>query len=180
MAFLFFPGTLIHELSHYLAAHLLFVRVSHMEFIPRLEGTHVKLGSVSIERTDPIRRLLIGAAPFAFGTSLLLGGLYNAARYDLFNNTFFLILIGYFVFEISNTMFSSRKDMGGALELSIISLLLIGIFYFFSINLPFSLELNTVISNPTLVKVFEKGSIFLLIPLGINSLTIIIFKLLRL
>ena len=59
---LFFPGTLIHELAHWLMAKLLFVPTSSMEFIPQIQGGSIKLGSVSIAKTDPLRRLLIGVA----------------------------------------------------------------------------------------------------------------------
>src|SRR5438045_1842305 len=76
MALLFFPGTVIHELSHAIMAGLLFVHTGHIELWPKLEGQHVKLGSVAIAHTDIFRRFLIGAAPFFFGTTLLLGLLF--------------------------------------------------------------------------------------------------------
>src|SRR5438105_14179391 len=93
IALLFFPGTLIHELAHFFMARLLFVPVANMEFIPKLNGSTVKLGSVSIARTDPIRRLLIGMAPFFIGTSILLGVLFLATRNNLFANRIFVMLI---------------------------------------------------------------------------------------
>src|SRR3990167_10497015 len=64
---LFFPGTLLHELAHWFAAKLLFVHTSGMEFLPQIEGDSIKLGSVSIAKTDPIRRLLIGVTPVLVG-----------------------------------------------------------------------------------------------------------------
>src|SRR5580704_5390415 len=60
LAFLFFPGTVIHELAHALFAGLLGVHVGEIEFMPKIEGDKVKLGSVQIAQTDPIRRFLIG------------------------------------------------------------------------------------------------------------------------
>src|SRR5260221_5738718 len=76
MALLFFPGTLIHELSHFLMAHLVMVQTGKIEFWPKLEGDTVKLGSVEVAKTDPFRRLLIGMAPFLFGTVILLALLF--------------------------------------------------------------------------------------------------------
>src|SRR5471030_284135 len=76
LALLFLPGTFIHELAHYLMAIILFVHAEGLELIPKIQEHDVKLGSVQIERTDPFRRLLIGMAPFLFGTSILLSLLY--------------------------------------------------------------------------------------------------------
>src|ERR1700722_1998592 len=73
LAILFLPGTIIHEFSHAIAARLLGVSVGTMEFMPQIEGEHVKLGSVQVAHSDPIRRFFIGAAPFLFGTLIMLG-----------------------------------------------------------------------------------------------------------
>src|SRR5689334_22124684 len=63
LAFLFFPGTLIHELAHMFMAAMLFVRVGKIELFPQKQGNSIKLGSVAIAHTDPFRRSLIGLAP---------------------------------------------------------------------------------------------------------------------
>src|SRR5258708_3703206 len=99
IAFLFFPGTLLHELAHALFAGLLGVRVAEIEFVPKIDGEHVKLGSVQIAHTDPFRRFFIGAAPMLFGTVVLLVTLFYAAQYHLFNNYFFAVLLVYLCFE---------------------------------------------------------------------------------
>ncbi len=175
IAFLFFPGTMIHELSHALAAGLLGVPVGEMEFMPKIDGEHVKLGSVQIGQTDPFRRFFIGAAPFLIGTLILLGTLFYAAQNHFFDNIFVLILIGYLVFEIGNTMFSSRKDMEGALELfgTIITFLII--FYLLGIRLP-AFNPNSLLQQPLVQEVFKRGSLFLLIPLAIDIVVILLFR----
>lgn len=178
IALLFFPGTFIHELSHYLMAQFLFVPVGHMEFVPKIEGTSVKLGSVSIARTDIFRRLLIGMAPFLFGTTIILILLFYAAHNNLFDNPLFILLIGYVLFEIGNTMFSSKKDMEGAIEL-LLTLGVIGtIFYFVGLRLP-EIAIASIFEQPLVAKAFEKGSLFLLAPLGIDILIIGLFKLFK-
>lgn len=175
LAFLFFPGTALHELAHFLMAALLFVPVGHMEFWPKIEGNTVKLGSVAVGQTDIFRRFLIGTAPFLFGTTLLIGMLLYAASNNLFNNTLFILLLGYASFEIGNTMFSSKKDMEGALEL-LGGLLFIGIvLYFLGVRLPV-LNLESFFANPIVLQVFQQGSLFLLIPLGIDILLLIFLK----
>src|SRR3989344_5460758 len=72
-AILFLPGTFIHEISHFLAALFLLVPVGNLELIPKFkeEGGGVDLGSVAIGKTDPIRRFLIGVAPFVFGLFII-------------------------------------------------------------------------------------------------------------
>lgn len=175
IAILFFPGTLIHELAHALSAGLLGVRVGTIEFMPKIDGEHVKLGSVQIAHTDPIRRFLIGAAPFFLGTTLLISLLFYFVQNQLFNNYFFVLFVGYTVFEIGNTMFSSRKDMEGAIELFTAIILLVIIFYLLGVRLPAS-NPNIILSQPLVQDVFKRGTLFLFIPLAIDAAIIFLLK----
>lgn len=178
LALLFFPGTLLHELSHFFMAQLLFVPVGKMEFVPKLEGNSVKLGSVSIARTDIFRRLLIGMAPFFFGTSILLGILFLAAQNNLFEQPLFILLIGYAVFEIGNTMFSSKKDLEGAIELLLAIFVISIVLYFAGVRLP-ALNTEAFFAQPRVMTVFEKGTLFLLFPLILDILIIGLLKFFR-
>ena len=67
-ALLFFPGVLLHELSHFLMARLLLVRTAAFSMIPRMKsnGT-VQLGYVSVKKVDSVRDALIGIAPMISG-----------------------------------------------------------------------------------------------------------------
>ena len=113
LALIFFPGVLIHELGHFLMASILFVPTGEIEFLPKVQEGGVKLGSVAIARTDPLRRLLIGLAPTVSGVGiLLLASYYLGALWPLSWKT---LLFCYILFEIGNTMFSSSKDLEGAL-----------------------------------------------------------------
>jgi hypothetical protein len=176
IAFLFFPGTVIHELAHFLMAGMLLVPVGHMEFWPKIEGDHVKLGSVSVAQTDIFRRFLIGSAPFLFGTTLLLGMLFFAAQNQLFSNTLYTIILGYVAFEIGNTMFSSRKDMEGALELLGVVAFFVLSFYFLGVRIP-SINPEGFFNHPLVSEVFKQGSLYLLIPLGIDILILLLIRL---
>jgi hypothetical protein len=178
LALLFFPGTFVHELSHFLMAVFLNVRVGDMEFMPQIQEHGVKLGSVSIAHTDPFRRLLIGMAPFLFGTGIILSLLYFGAKYELFSIVWFILLTGYAVFEIGNTMFSSRKDMEGALELLIVLFVLAIILYLTGLRLP-AIDPNVIFENPLAKQIFEKGSIFLLVPLGIDIVIVTLLSFFR-
>lgn len=65
---LFFPGVLLHELSHYLMARLLGVRTGKFSVLPKvLANGNLRLGYVETAQTDPLRDTLIGAAPLITG-----------------------------------------------------------------------------------------------------------------
>jgi len=73
---LFFPGTVIHELAHLLAAGLLFVKTGSMEIIPKVMDDEIRLGSVQVAKTDPFRRTIIGVAPVLLGMAIIFGILF--------------------------------------------------------------------------------------------------------
>src|SRR5512145_1583640 len=65
---LFFPGVLLHELSHYLMARLLGVRTGRFSLLPELmPDGKLRLGFVETAETDIVRDALIGAAPLISG-----------------------------------------------------------------------------------------------------------------
>lgn len=70
--YLLLPGVILHELSHYIVAKLLLVPTGRLHIgLRNLRARQVTLGSVSIERVDPVRESLIGVAPFVFGVSTI-------------------------------------------------------------------------------------------------------------
>jgi len=70
--YLLLPGVILHELSHYVVARLLLVPTGHFHIgLRNLRARQVSLGSVHIERVDPLRESLIGVAPFLFGVSAI-------------------------------------------------------------------------------------------------------------
>ncbi|MBM3187758.1 MAG: hypothetical protein FJZ90_03445 [Chloroflexi bacterium] len=73
LAVVFLPGTLVHELSHWLAAKLLGVKTGGLSLLPQpLRGNVVRIGSVRVQQTDVVRESLIGLAPLVSGTALVL------------------------------------------------------------------------------------------------------------
>lgn len=176
IAFLFFPGTIIHELAHFFMAAILFVPTGQIDLWPKIEGEGVKLGSVQIAQTDIFRRFLIGAAPFIFGVTFLLAILFYAVTANLLQQTWFIVLMIYIAFEIGNTMFSSKKDMEGALELFGVILFFVVVFYFLGVRIP-SFDPHVFFDHPTVMQVFKQGSFFLLVPLGIDIAVLLILRL---
>ncbi|MFZ2026163.1 MAG: hypothetical protein WAV30_02675 [Microgenomates group bacterium] len=136
VSFLYAPGTIIHELSHYVVALLLNMHPREMSFFPVVEGNKVKLGHVIYEKNkgDFIRPLLVGIAPF-FGA---IGVLWLFIYGSLFPGTEWwqTILFGYLILAITANMFSSPQDLidiGYVVPLCI----LVGfILYLFPVSIP--------------------------------------------
>jgi hypothetical protein len=83
--YLLLPGIILHEMSHYLAARLLFVRTGGINLgVGRAGRKHISLGSVTIARSDPVRTSLIGVAPFLVGIGAI--WLIAGAGFDLWPN----------------------------------------------------------------------------------------------
>jgi hypothetical protein len=127
---LFLPGTLLHELSHWLTALLLGVKTGRFSLWPQMKkGGELQMGSVQVELSDPFRHSLIGLAPLIFGTLavLLIGqGWLNLGRLGTAFNSgdveqiieavARLLLVPdvwlwlYLIFAISNAMLPSASD----------------------------------------------------------------------
>ena len=178
-ALLFLPGTFIHELSHFLMAKLLLVHATKFELMPVLQEEGLKLGSVSIEKTDPLRRLLIGAAPFIVGLSLILGSLFwmNDNLTITFSLSWWLkglVIFGYF--QIGNTMFSSRKDMEGAfLLLMVFVAILVGLYLLKWFQV---FEWTSILLNQN-SSIIMTASLLMIVPMAINFGLILVLKLFK-
>jgi hypothetical protein len=126
------PGVVIHEVSHWLMANLLGVRVNRFRLGPVRQGRskRVSLGSVRVGKVDPVRASLIGLAPLlgASAVILLIGnlvlgvdelaasiasggpaGVWAALQEAMQVPDFWLWL--YLIFAISNAMLPSESDM---------------------------------------------------------------------
>lgn len=164
LAFLFLPGVIIHELSHFLMASILFVPTGEIEFLPEIRGSEVKMGSVAIGATDPFRRFLIGVAPLLIGFFVILLLFWYITPVVFASWQTILLLYG--AFEVSNTMFSSKKDMEGALGI-IILFCLVGL-ALLVLRLPVVPVAMSLLSLPPVVLFFTHASWFFGIVLGID------------
>lgn len=125
----FLPGTLVHELSHWLVAKLLGVATGRIVIWPQTkrDGT-LWLGSIQVGRTDPVRSSLIGLAPLISGSLLVvligahlelgrLGDALASGRWELVGEALarsiklpdFWVWI-YLLFAIANRMLPSPAD----------------------------------------------------------------------
>jgi hypothetical protein len=140
ISLVFLPGTIIHELSHFFAAMILFLPVKDIQIFPKFEDNQIKLGHVLYVKKDFLRGILVGIAPF-FGALLFF---FILGFFKLFpnGNLGLNIVLIYLIFTVSSLMFSSKQDLVdiGYLIPFILFLLIIGyIFQPFipSFNLPY-------------------------------------------
>lgn len=176
MAILFLPGTVIHELSHFLTGLFLLVPVGEIEFIPELSEDTVKLGSAEIGKTDPIRRFLIGVAPLVVGTCLILSVVYYFSQNLIVSENVWLArsLVGVIVFEVANTMFLSKKDLEGSWRIYLLLIFLFFVLYFLGINL--SAEAVNWLTDSKLNLIFATAAFFMAIPVVIDFVIIGLLK----
>jgi hypothetical protein len=133
------PGVVIHELSHWLTARALGVRVTKFTLGPVRKGRsrRVSLGSIRVGKVDAVRASIIGVAPLMGGSAVILligtlvlgvdemasamagqgvdglaAGLGQVARTPDF------ALWLYLIFAVSNAMLPSDSDMATVRPLS--------------------------------------------------------------
>ena len=124
---IFLPGTIIHEVSHFLFAALTGARTGKIEIFPEyLEDevdekyTNVALGSVQTQRLNPLQGFLVGIAPFLSGMALLIWLAALLQSSFTARDIWLLLLEGYLFFTIANSFFPSWPDIKQAIPLVII------------------------------------------------------------
>lgn len=137
---IFLPGTIIHEISHFLAAAVTNARTGKVEILPEFiedildeeEGErNVRLGSVQVQRLNPLQGFLVGMAPFISG-SILLVWLASLMRVGYLSGSFYsLALQTYLFFVISNSFFPSWTDIKQTLPLITLAIIVVLITWFF-------------------------------------------------
>lgn len=134
---LFLPGVFLHELSHFLAAKLLFIPTGKFSIFPRsLPDGRLQLGYVETARSDVVRDSLVGAAPLIAGIIFVayvaIYHLQLRVLWDVFRNgqldLFWMgvrslpqardfYLWSYLAFAVSSTMMPSQSDRHAWLSL---------------------------------------------------------------
>jgi hypothetical protein len=126
----FFPGVLVHELSHYFMAKILRVQTGRVSLIPRdMQDGRLMLGFVEVAQSDIFRETLIGAAPLLTGSAIVAyAGIvklkFNLVWASIFSGNisdFFDALVAlpqqpdffvwlYLAIAVSSTMMPSKSD----------------------------------------------------------------------
>ena len=139
---IFLPGTLIHEISHFLVAALTGARTGKIEIFPEYledkldeKSTHVALGSVQTQKLNPIQGFLVGIAPFISGMALLIWLASLLQTSFAARDVWLLLLEGYLFFTIANSFFPSWPDIKQALPFVIISLVVALLAWYFGFQI---------------------------------------------
>ena len=132
IASIYFPGTVIHELSHFFVATALLLKVKTISFIPQWKGNTLRLGSVFYEKKDFIRSIIIGIAPFFGGLTFF--WVIAATRIFPHGSLLVNLLMVYLIFTVSSMMFSSSQDLRDFIFLLPFSVIAMGFVYIFDIR----------------------------------------------
>ncbi len=177
IALVFLPGTILHELSHFLMAIVLLLRVREIHIFPEWKNGYLKLGKVLYEKRDVIRSILVGVAPICVG--LLFFWWMSSVGILTSHNLSMQIVSIYLIFVISSTMFSSKQDLVDVIYILPIGIVIGIIYYFFPIDLSFISKQQIVIE--AIQKFLYDVTIYLGISLLIHSILLtILFSLFRL
>jgi hypothetical protein len=143
----FFPGVMLHELSHFLTAKLLGIRTGNFSLIPQaMPGGRLQLGYVETSPSDIVRDSIVGVAPLIAGCLFIayaaiyqmhlleLWELLKSGQTQLFLTGLKILpalsdfwLWFYLTFTVSSTMMPSASDRHAWLPLSIFAALLLGL-----------------------------------------------------
>jgi len=167
VSFIFLPGTIIHEASHFITALLLILPVKSMTIFPKWDNNEIKLGEVLFVKKDFLRAILVGIAPVFFG----IGILFLLFFYQIYpsNNLGLNILYSYLIFSISANMFSSKQDLKDSILIIPVVLLVMVLFYVFDI------KINTDFINV----IMNKVNLYIFFVLIINVFLFSFFRLLN-
>lgn len=146
-ALIFFPGVLLHELSHFLSAKLLGVRTGNFSLIPQAQPEGIlRLGYVETASGGFVRDALIGAAPLVTGSLFVayaaIYQMHILPLWDLMRSAdwgaFGVMLVSvpespdfwlwfYLTFTISSTMMPSQSDRHAWLPLGFLVMGLVAV-----------------------------------------------------
>ncbi|OGV92171.1 hypothetical protein A3B57_03685 [Microgenomates group bacterium RIFCSPLOWO2_01_FULL_47_10] len=184
-ALIYFPGTLLHEISHFLFAAFLGVRTGNITLFPKTdhEKNRVQLGSVQIAKTDFVRSSLIGAAPFITGTVLLIylcrtmGFLTISSIADVlviirnYASIDYFWLKMYAILAISNTLFTSKEDRQHWPVFIVMTAIIVLLFYITGITIPFAHQISAGLQSILMGSTVAFG-----LSAFVNGVLFVIFK----
>lgn len=169
------PGVIIHELAHLIVAEAMLVRTGGLSFTPEPDKDKIVMGSVGIEETDPIRRALIGFAPVFVGILIIsFFVFYFLSDKSPLGFPWNYVLVFFMVFQIGNTMFSSKKDLEGSALLLIVIATVFAVCYFLGVRLPEGII--SYFNSESFMEIVKKGIWVLFFPIAIDLVLIFLSK----
>ncbi len=176
LAVFFLLGTFIHEMAHFITALFLLVPVWEINLLPEIDDNdqNVKLGSVPIGQTDLIRRMLIGVAPVLMGIGIILTIVHYGIYLSLYKTPLFFTLGVLLIFQLANTMFSSKKDLEGTIEFFAVSLFIGLVVWIIKLKIPHIEDI--FIESSVLYKVIQATAVSMSIPFVVNFVLFLLIK----
>jgi hypothetical protein len=169
------PGVVVHELAHLIVAEVMLVRTGGLSFSLEPQEDRLVLGSVGIEQTDPFRRAIIGFAPVFVGLILIsVSVLFFLGENSPLSFPLNYILVFFVVFEIGNTMFSSKKDLEGTFALLVFIFAIFLAIYIIGIRIPTGFL--DYLDTAEFAEIMIRGMQVLAIPIAIDLIGILITK----
>ncbi|MFA9289047.1 MAG: hypothetical protein ACEQSA_04165 [Weeksellaceae bacterium] len=172
ISFIFLPGTIIHELSHFFMAMILLLRVREIHIFPEWEGRYIKLGRVLYEKQDVFRGIIVGIAPVIVGILLL----WWISTIPL-PTIWFKLGIGYVIFILSSTMFSSKQDLIDIVYIIPIGIMIALIIYVLNIDVSIIFRNKAFLAGLENFLYAING--YMLLSMGIHTVMIIGMKLVQ-
>jgi len=175
ISLIYLPGTIMHEMSHFLMATVLLIRVREVKILPEFEKNYIKLGKVLYEKKDFVRGVLIGIAPLVIGLVFL----WWLALIQIFPSSYWYVnlLLGYLIFSVSSTMFSSAQDLVDLIYIFPLLLLIGLIIYIFNIRVDLLFNNNNLIKG--INQMLSIINMYLFLSLSLNLATMIVVRGLR-
>jgi hypothetical protein len=173
LGWIFLPGTFVHEVSHLLMAILMLVPVGQITLMPVLVEGGINLGSVQVGKSDFIRGSLIGLSPIIVGLGIIYWSVTLAFSSGQLDNPWLIAALIYLIFEITHTMFSSKRDLYAVFELIVFVLIVAVALIVLKIYDPF-IFLSQKIQDAGIL--FQKLSQILLIPITLELVFLAIFR----
>jgi hypothetical protein len=143
----------------------LHVPVGKLELAPKWEEGQIRLGSVSIAKTDFVRRFMIGVAPLIMGLLIIFGLLAGVLGGDLAQKWWVYLLVSGMIFEVGNMMFVSRKDLERAWEFLLLALVVGVVLVYFEAYWWMGWDTQSVKKAGEIMRLAD---IFLLVPIMID------------
>lgn len=163
---LFLPGTVLHELSHWLMAEILQVPTGKLEIMPDLEnidGKESQLGYVMTGHTGPFKGFLIGFAPLMVGLVVLV--ILGSYLESIWGQAAFwhLALVMYGMIVVGNSMMVSSADRRNWPIIAILAVLMALLFWRLNLSIPLDLNL---LFGPSLTRISQVLGLTIILNLG--------------
>ncbi len=176
ISLIFLPGTIVHEMGHLIAATVLGLQIHSIQFIPQFEKNQIKLGSVVFSKKDFIRGILVGVAPLFIALSLF--WLLAELNYLTSTTVSLRLSIGYLIFVVSSTMFSSKRDLVDFIFVLPLFIIMIAFIYIFDIKI--SYLFNNSFIERAIIRYLTKVNQYLLIAMTCHFGLLCLLQILKL